>query len=118
MNTALWIVQGLLAFAFLGAGVLKATKSKEELATRMAWVEDFSPQTVKFIGIVEALGAVGLILPWATGIAPILTPLAATGLAITMVLAAITHVRRKEMPAVVVNAILLGLSAFVAVGRF
>jgi uncharacterized membrane protein len=81
-------------------------------------VEDFSPVTVRFVGTVELLGAVGLVLPAATGVLPVLTPLAATGLAVTMVLAAATHVRRKEPSGVAFTAILLILAALVAWGRF
>jgi hypothetical protein len=86
--------------------------------SRLPWVEDFSQGTVRFIGIMELLGALGLILPAATGIAPILTPIAATGLAVMMVLAAATHIRRKEPSGVAVNAVLFLLVAFVAWGRF
>ena len=118
MNIALWVVQVVLAVAFLGAGFLKATKPKDVLVERMAWVQDFSATTVKMIGVVEVLGAIGLVLPWATGIAPVLTPLAALGLAITMALAAVVHVRRKEMQVIPVNIVLMALALFVAVGRF
>jgi uncharacterized membrane protein len=118
MNVFLWIVQAVLAAAFLTAGVQKATQPKEKLQPRLPWVEDFSPGTVRFIGIVELLGALGLILPAATGIAPILTPIAATGLALVMVLAAATHIRRKEPSGVAVNAVLFALAVFVAWGRF
>jgi uncharacterized membrane protein len=118
MNIALWIVAGLLAVAFLGAGVTKLTQPKEKLADRMAWVEDFSPGTVKLIGGLELLAAIGLILPALTGIAPILVPLAATGLAVIMALAVITHVRRHEPQVIVFNLVLLALAAFVAWGRF
>jgi uncharacterized membrane protein len=118
MNVFLWIVQAILAAMFALVGLLKATQPRDKLAPKLPWVEDFSPNTVRFIGIVDLLGAIGLILPAATGIAPILTPIAATGLAITMVLAAATHIRRGEPSAVVLNAILLVLAAFVAWGRF
>ena len=118
MNVFLWIVQAVLAAAFALAGVQKATQPKEKLASRLPWVEDFSQGTVRFIGIVELLGGLGLILPAATGIAPILTPIAATGLAVVMVLAAATHIRRKEPSGVAVNAVLFMLAAFVAWGRF
>jgi hypothetical protein len=118
MNIALWIVAGLLAVAFLGAGVTKLTQPKAKLADRMAWVEDFSPGTVKLIGGLEILAAIGLILPALTGIAPILVPLAATGLAVIMALAVITHVRRHEPQVIVFNLVLLALAAFVAWGRF
>lgn len=119
MNIALWIIASVLAAAFLMAGLMKATRPKATLAPTMAWVENFSAGTVKFIGVVEILGAIGLILPAALGIAPILTPLAATGLAIVMVLAIVTvHAPRKEMQNIAVNAVLLLLAAFVAVMRF
>ncbi len=118
MNIALWIVAGVLALAFLAAGLMKVSQPKEKLAASMGWVDDFSPGTVKFIGTMEILGAIGLILPAAIGIAPVLTPLAATGLAITMILAAIVHGRRGEPQMIIVNAVLLVLALFVAIMRF
>ena len=118
MSIALWIVAGVLALAFLAAGLMKVSQPKEKLAASMGWVDDFSPGTVKFIGTMEILGANGLILPAATGIAPVLTPLAATGLAITMILAAIVHGRRGEPQMIIVNAVLLVLALFVAIMRF
>lgn len=118
MNIALWVIAVVLAVAFAGAGLLKLTKPKEELAESMAWVEDFSPSTIKLIGAVEVLGAIGLVLPAALDIAPVLTPLAATGLAVTMALAAVVHARRKELPMIGVNLVLGGLALFVAIMRF
>jgi uncharacterized membrane protein len=118
MNIALWIVAGVLAAVFLSAGVLKLTQPKEKLRANLAWVDDFSARTVKFIGLMEILGAIGLIVPAVTGIATILTPLAATGLAITMVLAAVVHARRREPQLIVVNAVLFALALFVAIMRF
>jgi len=79
MNIVLWIVQGLLAAAFLMFGGMKLMKSKEELAERMGWVEGFSQNTIRGIGLLEVLGAIGLILPWALLIFPALTGLAAIG---------------------------------------
>lgn len=118
MNTALWIVQILLALAFGMAGIMKATQPKEKLAQQMKWVEDFAPNTVKGIGTLELLAAIGLVLPALTGILPILTPLAAVGLVLTMIGAALTHLRRKETPMIAINAVLLALAVFVAYGRF
>lgn len=118
VNVVLWILQWLLAVAFLIAGVLKSTQSKEKLAPRMPWVEDFSPATVRFIGIVEFLGALGLVLPALTGIAPILTPLAAIGIVVIMVLAIGVHARHKEPAGIATNVVLLLLAAVVAWGRF
>ena len=118
MGVALWVIQGLLAVAFLGAGAMKLSQPKEKLAQNMGWVEDFSQPAVRLIGAVEVFGAVGLVLPALTGILPWLTPLAAFGLALTMIGAALTHLRRKEYGNIAVNAVLLVLAAFVAYGRF
>lgn len=119
MNTLLWIVTGLLALAFLGAGSMKLSKSRAELAPKMAWVEGFSDGQVKGIGALEVLGALGLILPALTHIAPVLVPVAAIGLALTMVGAVATHARRGEPFAASVPALVLGvLSLVVAWGRF
>ncbi|GAA1663915.1 DoxX family protein [Nonomuraea maheshkhaliensis] len=118
MNIALWIVQIALGAMFFMAGVMKATQPKEKLAPKLPWVDDFSAGTIRFIGVAEVAGGLGLILPALTGIAPVLTPLAAAGLALTMVLAAVVHVRRKEPSGIAVNAVLFLLAAFVAWGRF
>ena len=80
MSIALWIVATVLALVFLAAGATKATKPKDELATTMPWVNDFSSNVVKLIGVLEILGALGLVLPAVTGVAPVLVPLAALGL--------------------------------------
>ena len=63
MDTGLWVVQGILAVMFLMVGMAMLTKPKEELADRMDWVEDFSEGAIKFIGGIEILAAIGLILP-------------------------------------------------------
>lgn len=119
MNLALWIVSSLAAVLFFIAGASKIAQPKEALAQRgMAYVEDFTSTQVKLIGTAEVLGAIGLILPHATGIAAVLTPLAALGLALLMVGAIITHLRRNERPVIAANLVLLALVLFVAVGRF
>ena len=118
MNIAVWIVSGLLAAAYLFAGTNKATRPKDKLVDNLPWAQDFSPETIKFIGTVEILGAIGLILPWLTGIAPFLTPLAATGLVILQLLAIIVHLRRREAKVVPMNTILLLAALFVAILRY
>ncbi|HMS74240.1 DoxX family protein [Gordonia sp. (in: high G+C Gram-positive bacteria)] len=118
MNILLWIIAGVLAAVFVASGLMKATQPKEKLAASLPWVNDFSLGTIRFIGIAEILGAIGLILPGATGIAAVLTPIAAVCLAVTMVLAAVVHGRRGETQAIVVNVVLLALALFVAVMRF
>ncbi len=118
MNVALWIIAGLLAAVFALAGLMKLVQPKDKLAAAgMAWTEDFSAGAIKGIGALEVLGAIGLILPAALDIVPVLTPLAATGLAVTMLGAAIVHARRKETQLIVPNVVLLVLAAVVAWGR-
>ena len=94
------------------------SQPKEKLVKKMAWVEDFSQPAVRLIGAVEVLGAIGVVLPALTGIVPWLTPLAALGLVLLMVGAALTHLRRTEYGYIAMNAVLLVLAAFVAYGRF
>jgi uncharacterized membrane protein YphA (DoxX/SURF4 family) len=119
MNVVLWIVAGLLALTFLAAGLMKISQPKEKLATSgMGWAEDFPAGAIKGIGALELLAAIGLILPAALDIAPVLTPLAAAGLVVTMIGALITHARRKESQTIAINVLLLVLAAFVAWGRF
>lgn len=119
MNIALWIVQGILAAMFGMAGVMKSTQPIDKLVkSGLIWAERFPLSTVRIIGLSELLGAIGLILPWALGILPILTPIAAFGLAVVMLLAAIHHVKYKENGGVVFNVVLLLLAVFVAYGRF
>lgn len=119
MNVALWIVAGLLAAMFLMAGMMKVAQPYEKLKESQAWVEDFSPGIVKEIGVLEMLGAVGMVLPPLVDITPILAPIAASGLAVTMVAAAVTHARRGgEGQMIMGNLMLVALLVFVAVGRF
>lgn len=118
MNVALWVAQIVLALAFLAAGLMKVSQPKDKLQASLPWTSDFSQGTVRLIGTAEVLGALGLILPAVTGIAPILTPVAATALAVVMVLAAIVHARRKEPQAIGANVVLLLIALFIAWGRF
>jgi uncharacterized membrane protein YphA (DoxX/SURF4 family) len=125
MSIALWVVQVLLAAAFVVSGATKLSQPNEKLV-KMAerfqehrpWMEDFSQPTVRIIGSLEVLGAIGIVVPSLTGIVPSLTPLAALGLVLTMIGAALTHLRRAEYANIAVNAVLLILAAFVAYGRF
>ena len=119
MNVVLWIIAAVLAVAFLGAGLMKLGQPKKKIVdSGMGWAEDFSDGAVKGIGALEVLGALGLILPAVFDIATVLVPIAATGLALIMLGAAVTHARRKENQMIVINVVLLVLAAFVAWGRF
>jgi hypothetical protein len=120
MNVALWIVAGLLAVAYLLGGGLKLVLAKEKIygfGPSGRWVEDFSAGTVKAIGAAEVLGGIGLVLPGALRIAPVLVPLAALGLVIVMTGAAITRIRRREFKFMMADLVYLVLVGFVAWGR-
>ncbi|AUY53811.1 DoxX family protein [Streptomyces sp. CB01881] len=119
MNTALWVIAGVLALLFLAVGLMKISQPREKLAASgMAWAEDVPPRSVKAVGAVEVLGALGLIVPAVLGIAPALAAWAALGLAATMLGAVALHLRRKEAKALPVALVLLVLAAVVAWGRF
>ena len=81
MNTALWLVQALLAVAFGMGGVIKITRPISELAQAMVWPGDVPVGLVRFIGTAELLGGIGLIVPVLARIKPVLTPVAAGALA-------------------------------------
>jgi uncharacterized membrane protein YphA (DoxX/SURF4 family) len=118
METLLWILQGLLAAVFLITGLTKLTQSRARMAAGpMEWAADVTDEQFRAIGAAEVLGAVGLILPEPLDVAPMLTPIAAVGLAATMVVAAVTHARRGEWSRVVAPLVLLALALLVAVGR-
>jgi putative oxidoreductase len=117
LHIALWVTQVALALMFAMAGLMKSTQPIEELGKKMTWVLDM-PSLTRFIGIAELAGAVGLILPAATRIMPKLTPLAALGLTVVMILATIFHISRGEFQALPITLILGGLAAFVAWGRY
>ena len=120
MNLTLWIIAGLLAVVYLASGAAKLIVPKEKIAAIPAgrWVEDFSAGSVKAIGALEVLAAVGLVLPAVLGIAPVLVPLAAAGLVLLMAGAVITRLRRHEPKPMVADLIYLALAGFVAWGRF
>ena len=118
MNKALWVAKILLGFAFLMGGGMKVFTPHAALATEMAWVTHVPPSAVKLIGLVEVLGALGLILPSALRIKPWLTPLAAAGLVLTMVCAAALHIAIGEGGMIAPNVVLGALAAFIGWGRF
>ena len=99
---------------------MKLVQSKDKLVASATggWAADWRPASIKLVGAAELLGAIGLILPAALHVAPILVPLAAVGLILVMLGAAVVHTRRHELPNVAINVVLLLLAAFVAWGRF
>ncbi len=121
MNVALWIAAVVLAFGMGVSGFLKVVFGREKLMSnpRMAWAQDLTDPKFRTIGSLEFLGALGVILPALTGIAPVLVPLAAVGLALIMIGAMVFHVRRGDGAASLVPLLVFTLLAiFVAWGRF
>lgn len=120
MNIALWTAQVLLALVYVIAGGLKVVRSRDQLVAsgNFDWMKDSTDAGVTAVGLAEILGALGVVLPWLTGIAPILTPIAAVGLVVVQIGALRVHLVRNERQPLAANALLLLLAAFVAVGRF
>lgn len=118
MNIALWIAQSLLALAYVAVGAMK-TFQIARVRAQFSWANGRSDAFVRFVGISEMLGGLGLILPMLTGLFPWLTPLAAIGLSVIQVLAIVgEHLPRKEYSSLPLNAMFLGLSLFVVFGRW
>ncbi len=118
MNIALWITAALLALFFAAAGFMKTFRPIAEIR-KMPWAATMPETSIRLIGIAELLGAVGLNVPLATGIAPILTPIAAACLAVLMIGAARTHVRINDPRSATVTTLVLAAACIVvAAGRF
>src|SRR5438128_166430 len=114
---ALWVAQILLALAFGMAGWMKVSTPLAELLKNMPDMAGMPGGLIRFIGISELAGALGLLLPALTRIAPWLTPLAGVGLATIMVLATVFNLSHGEFPAIGVTLTLGALAVFVAWGR-
>ncbi|WP_036510339.1 DoxX family protein [Nocardia aobensis] len=118
MSIFLWSLQSVLAALIGLSGINKLVQPKASLDGKFPWMQTVSQGRIRFIGFVELIGAAGVIAPGATGVAPILTPIAAVGLMIFAVLAALLHIRRKEISGVLTVTVLFALAAVIAWGRF
>ncbi len=118
MNLTLWILQVLLALAFLASGLPKIILPMPAILRRVAWASAVPPWLIRFIGVSEVLGAIGLILPAVTGIAPWLTIAAAVGLILAMLSATVFHIRRAEFAGMTPSVVLLLLALVIAFGRW
>src|SRR5271157_4953647 len=119
MNPLLWILSCALAATYAITGSAKLVASRERLLAvpGMGWVEEMPMSRVRTIGLLEIAGAIGVVVPWATGILPLLTPLAAWGLAAVQVGAMATHLTRGEREHLWLNVLLLVAAVVVAIGR-
>ncbi|WP_027346763.1 DoxX family protein [Hamadaea tsunoensis] len=111
MKIAYWIVAALLALFYLYAGGKKVAQTKEQLQPMMGWVDTVPMPLVRLIGSMEVLGAIGLILPPLTGIAPVLALVAAAGLVVIQIGGIIVHLVRGEARLIGLNVVLLALAA-------
>ncbi|MCW3466187.1 DoxX family protein [Chitinophaga nivalis] len=119
MHTLLWILQGLLAAIFGYSGIMKSSQKRDKLVqVGQTGVANLSYPLIRFIGITEILGAIGIIVPQATGILPHLTAVSALGFAVIMLLAAPIHYKRHEPAATAFNIFLLLVSFAVAILRY
>jgi uncharacterized membrane protein YphA (DoxX/SURF4 family) len=115
-NTALWTVQGVLAVMFLLAGVPKLVMSAEQM-TAPGPIQ-LPVAFIRFIGVCEILGAIGMIVPGLTGIKPGLTPLGAAGLVVIMIGATVVNLVDGPRVAAIITVVLGSLAAFVVYGRW
>ena len=118
LHITLWIAQVILAAMFLMSGFMKLSQPIDQLSKMLPWAAQVPEALVRFIGVAEVLGAVGLILPSQLRIQPKLTAIAAVGLALVMLFAVVFHISRGETPMIGMNFILIAIAAFIAWGRF
>ena len=119
MNTTLWIIASIFGLLSAASGIAKLVRPRQMLIDGgYAWAQDFSDLAVKNIGLLEVIGALGLVLPGLLDTATVLVPLAGTGLAVLMLAATVVHVRRGETKEAAVPMVLALLAAFVAIMRF
>lgn len=117
MNTALWVIQGILATIFTASGLI-ILLNKEKLKLRLSWLNEYSSGMVLFICLSKIIGAMGLVLPMYFNFLPILTPIASLGIAIIMVLASKYHIQKKETKDIPATVISFVLAIFIAYNRF
>lgn len=118
MNVALWILQAFMALLFAVAGGAKLFQPISQLAKRYPWMGNVSPLFVRFIGVCEVAGAVGLIVPEAVSIVPKLSVVAALCLSALMICAVVFHLVRREMPSSARAFVFLLLALVITVGRW
>jgi uncharacterized membrane protein YphA (DoxX/SURF4 family) len=117
LRIGLWVAQALLAVVFIGSGVTKFFTPIPDLSQMMPWTGELPMAFVRFIGLVDFAGGVGILLPSLTRVQPRLTVLAALGCTVLQVLAIGFHLSRDEAMVLPLNFVLLPLAAFVLWGR-
>jgi hypothetical protein len=121
MHTTLWIITIVVAAAYAAGAASLLVMSRERyrsLGRNQHWVDDFGDGHLKAIATIKLVGAIGLVLPVAAGVAPVLTPVAACGLALFMAGAATTRFRRSEWLSMAGDVVFISLFAYLAWGWF
>jgi uncharacterized membrane protein YphA (DoxX/SURF4 family) len=118
MNTILWVIQGLLAALFIMPGFGKISNSKQQHIADGHIKSEASVIPIRVLGIFEWLGCIGIIIPWLTGIMPVLTPVAALCFCLVMMAGLVSHTIRKEYKMLPLLASMFFLAAVVAYFRF
>lgn len=118
LNISLWVAQSILAAMFIMAGIMKSTSPIDQLAPMLPWTKDVPELLVRIIGVSELLAGLGLLVPSIFRIKPILTPVAASGILVIMLLALVFHITRSEFAALGINVFIASMAVFIAWGRF
>ncbi|GGD75461.1 hypothetical protein GCM10011514_44230 [Emticicia aquatilis] len=116
LTIALWVVQGLLAISMLWAASMKLFQPVEKLALMWPWVASYEV-LVKFTGIIDLLGGIGIIVPTLFGIRPKLVVLTAWAIVVLMICASVFHISRGEASLIGINVVFALMASFVAWGR-
>ena len=117
MNAIVLALQILLGLLFAYTGFTKIFNGKVAFSNSNGWEKDYKVSTLKFFGVLELLGAIGLVAPYLTNILPILTPVAATALAMVMAGAILAHIRREEHKMILLNIVVIFLLAGIGFER-
>jgi uncharacterized membrane protein YphA (DoxX/SURF4 family) len=117
INITLWIAQIILAAMFIMAGIMKSTQPIEKLSPSLPWTSQVPELLVRFIGVSELLGAIGLLLPSLLRIKPKLTVWAAAGIATIMLFAILFHISKGETAVIGINIFIALIALFVVWGR-
>ena len=118
MNTVLWVMQGILSAFFIMPGIGKVSSSKRKHIEDGHLEPGGSIAPIRVLGILELLGCVGVIAPWLTGIAPILTPITAAGFCLVMAAGLVNHTLKKQYKLLPMLAVVFAIAAVVAYYRF
>ena len=118
LHIVLWVLQVLLAGFFIMVGFMKLTTPIAAIGAQMPWVLEYSPFLIRFIGLSQVLGGIGLIIPAATRIKPFLTTWAAFGLSLIMILAALFHLSRGEYSGIIMPLVIAAIAYFIGWARY